>query len=76
MTSYRGAVGEVTRLDVAPLRSDFADTAIELTAALAPGDSGGPVINADGEAIGVVSYIALTGAPGERFHHPLYRAAR
>ena len=58
-----GRVGEVTRLDVAPLRSDFADTAIELTAALAPGDSGGPVINADGEAIGVVSYIALTGEP-------------
>ncbi len=58
-----GRVGEVTRLDVAPLRSTFADTAIELTAPLAPGDSGGPVINADGEAIGVVSYIALSGAP-------------
>ncbi len=58
-----GRIGEVTRLDVAPLRSDFADTAIELTAPLAPGDSGGPVINADGEAIGVVSYIALSGAP-------------
>ena len=66
----QGRVGEVTRLDVAPLRSDFADTAIELTAALAPGDSGGPVINENGEAIGVVSYIALTGAPESGFITP------
>ena len=65
-----GRTGEVTRLDVAPLRSDFADTAIELTAPLAPGDSGGPVINLNGEAIGVVSYIALTGAPQSGFLEP------
>ena len=70
-----GRIGEVTRLDVAPLRSDFADTAIELTAALAPGDSGGPVINLDGEAIGVVSYIALTGAPQGSFLAPFAEEA-
>ena len=70
-----GRTGEVTRLDVAPLRSDFADTAIELTAPLAPGDSGGPVINLNGEAIGVVSYIALTGAPQSGFLGPFAEQA-
>lgn len=51
--------GRVTRLGVQAGRADFADDTIELTAALAPGDSGGPVLNADGEAIGVVSYISF-----------------
>lgn len=52
--------GRVTRLGVQANRADFADDTIELTAALAPGDSGGPVVNAAGEAVGVVSFISYT----------------
>ncbi len=51
--------GRVTRLGVQAGRSDFANDTIELTASLAPGDSGGPVINARAEVIGVVSYISF-----------------
>jgi serine protease Do len=51
--------GEVSRLGVDRPQARFADGTIELTAALAPGDSGGPVLNKDGEAIGVVSYISF-----------------
>lgn len=51
--------GEVTRLGVHAGRADFADNTIELTNALAPGDSGGPVVNDRGEAVGVVSYISF-----------------
>jgi S1-C subfamily serine protease len=52
--------GRITRLGVQAGRADFADGTIELTAALAPGDSGGPVLNARGEAVGVVSYISFS----------------
>ncbi len=52
--------GRVTRLGVRASRADFADGTIELTAALAPGDSGGPVLTQAGEAVGVVSYISFT----------------
>jgi len=52
--------GRVSRLGVRASRADFADGTIELTAALAPGDSGGPIITASGEAVGVVSYISFT----------------
>lgn len=52
--------GRVTRLGVQASRADFADGTIELTAALAPGDSGGPVLTEAGEAVGVVSYISFT----------------
>ena len=52
--------GRVTRLGVQARRADFADGTIELTAALAPGDSGGPVLTSSGEAVGVVSYISFT----------------
>ncbi len=49
--------GVLKRLDVAAGRADFPNGTLELDAPLAPGDSGGPVINARGEGIGVVSYI-------------------
>jgi serine protease Do len=55
-------VGAITRLGVRAGRPDFASGTIELTAALAPGDSGGPVIGEDGEALGVVSYISFQPA--------------
>ena len=51
--------GTVTRLGVSADRADFAPDTIELTAALAPGDSGGPVISQNGEVLGVVSYISF-----------------
>lgn len=54
-----GRVGRISRLGVASPRARFADNTIELTAALSPGDSGGPVLSADGEAIGVVSFISF-----------------
>ncbi len=57
---FMGArAGRVTRLGVQAGRADFASDTIELTNSLAPGDSGGPVINARGEAVGVVSYISF-----------------
>ena len=54
--------GRVTRLGVRPGRADFAESTIELTASLAPGDSGGPVITRNAQAIGVVSYISFNPA--------------
>ena len=56
----QGRAGEVRRLDVAAVQASFADGTFELSAALAPGDSGGPVVDASGNAVGVVSYIAFT----------------
>lgn len=52
--------GRVTRLGVSAGRADFADNTIELSNSLAPGDSGGPVINRSGEVVGVVSYISYS----------------
>ena len=76
----QGRAGEVRRLDVKAVQASFADGTFELTAALAPGDSGGPVVDASGSAVGVVSYIAFTppatvSRPGlfpllERLSHP------
>lgn len=57
---FMGArAGRITRLGVQAGRADFANDTIELTNSLAPGDSGGPVVNARGEAVGVVSYISF-----------------
>lgn len=52
--------GRVTRLGVSAGRADFADNTIELSNSLAPGDSGGPVLNRNGEVVGVVSYISYS----------------
>jgi serine protease Do len=54
--------GSVSRVGVRSVRPEFASGTVELTAALAPGDSGGPVLTADGEAFGVVSYISFEPA--------------
>jgi serine protease Do len=62
--------GRVTRLGVRASRADFADDTIELTNALAPGDSGGPVLTARGDAVGVVSYISVNPG-GMRSDAPL-----
>lgn len=70
-----GRTGQVTRLGVEAQRADFASGTIELTAPLAPGDSGGPVLNSDGAAVGVVSYISYTpgGSSGNGFVPPFLR---
>ncbi|MEX2540484.1 MAG: S1C family serine protease [Trueperaceae bacterium] len=54
--------GNVTRLGVRSRQPDFASGTIELTAALAPGDSGGPVLARDSSVLGVVSYISFEPA--------------
>ncbi len=53
-----GRLGYITRLNVSASRADFAPNTIEFSSKLAPGDSGGPVINSQGKVIGVVSYIS------------------
>ncbi|MEJ2667831.1 MAG: S1C family serine protease [Deinococcales bacterium] len=70
--------GEVTRLGVHAGRPDFADNTIEMTNSLAPGDSGGPVVNAAGEAVGVVSYISFdpTAMTSSDFVPPFLRGVK
>ena len=53
-----GRAGSISRLGVASPQARFAGGTIELTAALSPGDSGGPIINEQGEAVAVVSFIS------------------
>ncbi|MEM7734350.1 MAG: S1C family serine protease [Deinococcota bacterium] len=65
--------GQVTRLGVEASRADFASGTIELTASLAPGDSGGPVLNDLGEVIGVVSYISFMPGSEDAFVPPFLR---
>lgn len=70
--------GRVTRLGVQAGRADFASGTIELTNSLAPGDSGGPVVNLSGEVIGVVSYISFnpSAMTSQDWVPPYLRGAR
>lgn len=55
--------GVVLRRNVTASQVSFASGTIETTASLAPGDSGGPMLDAAGRVLGVVSYISyLTGS--------------
>lgn len=73
----QGRAGRVTRLGVEASRINFASGTIELTTALAPGDSGGPVLTGDGEVVGVVSFISFMpdgmSAETESFVPPFLR---
>lgn len=51
--------GVIRRLDAPAVQMTFADGTVEISAALAPGDSGGPVLSERGSVLGVVSYIAF-----------------
>ncbi|AZI43494.1 PDZ domain-containing protein [Deinococcus psychrotolerans] len=55
--------GRLTALDVAASRANFPSGTLELTAPLVPGDSGGPILNAQGEVMGIVSYISARATP-------------
>jgi S1-C subfamily serine protease len=70
--------GRVTRLGVQAGRADFASGTIELTNSLAPGDSGGPVVNEKGEVVGVVSYISFnpSAMTSQDWVPPYLRGAR
>lgn len=58
----RSKTGRLLALDTAAEQADFPSGTLKLTAELIPGDSGGPVINARGEVVGVVSYISVQGS--------------
>lgn len=51
--------GNLLRLNAASGRADFPQGTLEMNAPLAPGDSGGPIIDGNGQAIGVISYIRV-----------------
>ncbi len=53
--------GRLLRLNANAARVDFPQGTLEMSAPLAPGDSGGPILDDAGDAIGVVSYIRLAG---------------
>ena len=67
----QGRAGRVTALGMEAPRADFASGTIQLSAVLYPGDSGGPVLNARGEAVGVVSYISYGPEVGDDDETPL-----
>jgi S1-C subfamily serine protease len=54
--------GRLLRLGAEAGRADFPQGTLEMNAPLAPGDSGGPIIDGAGRAIGVVSYISVDGS--------------
>ncbi|WP_225430120.1 S1C family serine protease [Deinococcus detaillensis] len=52
-------VGRLLRLGARAGQADFPQNTFEMSAPLAPGDSGGPILNASGEVMGVVSYVRV-----------------
>ncbi|WP_420596448.1 S1C family serine protease [Deinococcus sp.] len=51
--------GRLLRLGARAGQADFPQNTLEMSAPLAPGDSGGPILNAQGEVMGVVSYVRV-----------------
>ncbi|AWN23826.1 serine protease [Deinococcus irradiatisoli] len=54
--------GTLLRLGARAGQADFPQNTFEMNAPLAPGDSGGPILNAQGEVMGVVSYVRVNDA--------------
>ncbi len=54
--------GTLLRLGARAGQADFPQNTFEMSAPLAPGDSGGPILNAQGEVMGVVSYVRVNDA--------------
>ncbi|GGJ87619.1 S1C family serine protease [Deinococcus aquiradiocola] len=55
--------GRLLALDAQAGRADFPPGTLQLDAPLAPGDSGGPILNEAGQLIGITSYIRLQPGP-------------
>ena len=53
--------GKLLALGARAGNSTFPQDTLEMSAPLAPGDSGGPIVNTVGEAVGVVSYVRVDG---------------
>ena len=53
--------GKLLALDADAGRADFPPGTLQLDAPLAPGDSGGPILNEAGQLIGITSYIRIGG---------------
>lgn len=51
--------GRLLALNAEAGNSTFPQNTLEMSAPLAPGDSGGPIIDSAGQAIGVVSYVRV-----------------
>lgn len=56
--------GRLVSLNADAGRADFPAGTLEMNAPFVPGDSGGPIINAKGEVVGVVSYIRVRQGDG------------
>ncbi len=52
-------IGRLLRLGARAGQADFPQNTLEMSAPLAPGDSGGPILNDQGEVMGVVSYVRV-----------------
>lgn len=59
-TFLTSKVGRITALNVVPGRPDFPSGTLALDAPLVPGDGGAPIINMQGEVIGLLSYLEKT----------------
>ena len=67
--------GTLRELNVKSDRADFPSGTLKLDAPLIPGDSGGPIINAKGEAIGIVSYIQVGSDSSASYAVPVTRSS-
>ncbi|MFC4456315.1 S1C family serine protease [Deinococcus sonorensis] len=54
--------GQLLGLDTGSERADFPSGTLKMSAPLMPGDSGGPILNSEGQLIGITSYISVEGS--------------